>query len=66
MKELSPRQTEIAALVAKGMADKQIAREVGLSIATVRAHIQAAASRIQGNTSPRHRLTVFFLTTDPD
>lgn len=64
--ELSKRQAEIAAFVARGYADKIIARETGLSINTVRVHIQAAAAKIPGNSSPRHRLTLFFLQLKED
>jgi len=39
---------------------------MGLSIHTVRAHIAAAAERIPGPTSPRHRLTLFFIQLAAD
>ena len=58
--ELTPRQTEIAALVARGLPDKVIAARTALSIDTVRFHIQAAAETVGGDGSPRHRLTLWF------
>jgi DNA-binding NarL/FixJ family response regulator len=63
---LSVRQAEIAALVAKGHPVKVIAHETGLSIKTVQEHIYQAASKIPGNATPRHRLTLWFfgITTD--
>lgn len=58
--KLSTRQAQIVERVARGLPDKRIAHELGISIATVRAHIQAVAYRIPGDQSPRHRLTLFF------
>lgn len=63
---LSTRQAEIAALVARGHPDKIIAAETGLSIKTVQAHIQAAVAKIPGNTSPRHKLVLWFFGIDDD
>jgi DNA-binding CsgD family transcriptional regulator len=36
----SPRQREIVALIAAGMADKEIAKQLKVSTATVRTHLQ--------------------------
>jgi DNA-binding NarL/FixJ family response regulator len=36
---LSPRESQVLALVAKGMANKQIARQLGISERTVKAHL---------------------------
>jgi len=38
-KNLSPRQSEILALMAEGYSDKEIARKIGVSYPTVRTHI---------------------------
>lgn len=57
---LSKRQAEIMAYVARGTPDKVIAKETGLAIDTVRAHINAAAARLPGHTAPRHKLTLWF------
>lgn len=64
---LTTRQAQVVERVAKGLPDKRIAHELGLSIDTVRHHIQEAALRIPGEGRPRHRLTLFFFnvtTTD--
>lgn len=37
--EISPRQAEILALVAEALSNKQIAHQLGISEATVKAHI---------------------------
>jgi DNA-binding CsgD family transcriptional regulator len=36
----TPRQAEIVALIASGLEDKEIARQLGVSVATVRTHLQ--------------------------
>jgi DNA-binding NarL/FixJ family response regulator len=36
----SPRQAEIVSLVAGGLGDKQIAQRLGVSVSTVRTHLQ--------------------------
>jgi len=38
-KNLSPRQSEILALMSEGYSDKEIARKIGVSYPTVRTHI---------------------------
>lgn len=62
--ELSHRQTQVVERVARGLPDKRIAAELGISIDTVRFHIQAAAARIPGDSTPRHRLTLWFISLD--
>jgi DNA-binding CsgD family transcriptional regulator len=61
MPDLTPRQMEVARLVALGNDHKQIAKKLGISPRTARAHIEQAAARIPGTTPPRHRLTFFLL-----
>lgn len=58
---LTPRQQEIASLVARGMSSRQIADRTGLSEETVNVHIKQAAQRLGGETRPRHQLTLWFL-----
>jgi len=36
---LSPREREVALLVARGLANKEIARDLGLSAGTVKLHV---------------------------
>ena len=44
--ELTPRETEVLALVRQGLANKQIARRLGISERTVKAHLTSAFARI--------------------
>ena len=43
---LSPRQREVACLASDGLTNKQIARELGLSPATVKLHLAAACVKL--------------------
>jgi len=43
---LSPQQTRIVKLILQGKADKQIAREMGLRVPTVRAHLTRVFHRL--------------------
>lgn len=63
---LTRRQREVAELVARGLSDKAIARELDCSVRTVEAHIAEAARRIEGEGRPRHRLTLWFLSPEQD
>lgn len=58
--KLSTRRAEVAALVAKGKPDKQIAATLGISVRTVQRHVQDAAARIPGNITPRRKLLLLF------
>lgn len=44
--KLSPRELEVLALIADGMENKQIARELGISEATVKTHVRGAFERL--------------------
>jgi len=44
--DLSPRETDVLILVAKGLANKQIAQQLGISEKTVKAHLVSAFQRI--------------------
>jgi DNA-binding NarL/FixJ family response regulator len=43
---LSPRETAVAGLAAQGLADKEIARRLNVSFATVRAHLDNAFAKL--------------------
>lgn len=62
---LTPRQVEIAALVAKGLSNKAIARETDLSLDTVDSHLRNIANRVPGPGTPRYKALIFFLSLDP-
>lgn len=65
---LTPRQREVAELVALGMRTKAIARTLGISVHTAKNHIEQAAQRLPGHGPPRHRLSfwVFTLSLEDD
>jgi DNA-binding NarL/FixJ family response regulator len=44
--ELTPRETEVLSLVRQGLANKQIARRLGISERTVKAHLTSTFQRI--------------------
>jgi DNA-binding NarL/FixJ family response regulator len=66
MTDLTRRQAEVVALVARGLSDKAIARDMGLSVHTVREHIEGAASRIPGDQRPRSKLSLWFFNLTDD
>lgn len=49
MSQLTTRQREIAGFVAQGLRDKEIARELCLSIHTVRWHLREATRRTRAS-----------------
>jgi two-component system nitrate/nitrite response regulator NarL len=53
-KILSPREREIALLVSRGLSNKDVARELGLSPGTVKIHLHSIFMKL-GETS-RHGL----------
>lgn len=59
---LTPRQRQVAELVADGLSNKAIARELGISIETVRVHLRQAAERVPFRCRRRHALTLFVLS----
>ena len=63
---LTPRQRDVAELVARGLSNKAIARETGLAISTVKEYIGAAASRLPGDGRPRFKLIVFVISGEQD
>lgn len=63
---LTERQLEVARLVAEGKSNKRIARELGVSVETVKAHVRDAAARMPGDGPPRYRVLVFALSLESD
>lgn len=66
MNELTSRQAEIARLVARGLSNRAIARETGLALDTVKAHVSEAAARIPGDGRPRYRLILWVLNVSDE
>ena len=61
---LTPRQREVAELVARGLSNKKIAHNLGISVETVNAHVRNAAERIPIAGRQRYRLILWVLTLD--
>jgi DNA-binding NarL/FixJ family response regulator len=59
MPALTAREREIAALIARGLTNRQIARQLFVSVRTVEAHV----SRILDKLSVRSRSAIATLTT---
>jgi DNA-binding CsgD family transcriptional regulator len=62
---LTPRQREVAELVARGCTAKTIARRLDISPVTAEAHIRNAAARLPDDARrARERLIFFILDED--
>lgn len=61
MSSLSPRQKEVAALIAAGLADKQIANALGISEGTLDVHKSAIFRRL--GVHCRAAVAVRFITS---
>lgn len=59
---LSPRQAQIACMVADGVGRKIIASRLGISLKTVDNHITDICNKIEGEARPIVRITRFVLT----
>jgi DNA-binding NarL/FixJ family response regulator len=55
--KLSPQQERVLSLHAHGLADKEIAERLGLSLRTVRAHMHGAMARLGARTRGEGVLT---------
>lgn len=53
---LTPKQQEVAALVAAGLTNAQVARRLNCSVHTVRAHLRVIALRLPGPQRLRYRI----------
>jgi DNA-binding NarL/FixJ family response regulator len=58
-KVLSPREREVALLVAGGLSNKEVARELGLSVGTVKIHVHNIFKKLR--TKTRYSLIVHSL-----
>jgi two-component system, NarL family, nitrate/nitrite response regulator NarL len=59
-KILSPREVQIALLISRGLSNKDIARELGLSLGTIKIHVHNIFRKL-GEKS-RHRIIVRYGT----
>lgn len=68
MTDLTERQAQVAAMVARGFTDKQIAGELGMAYNTVRIHVAALAFRLglPGGQNTRVLITRWWLRTHSD
>ncbi len=55
LEQLSPRETEVLRLIARGYTYKEIARELGIAAKTVESHVSSVLRKLQLST--RHQLT---------
>jgi DNA-binding CsgD family transcriptional regulator len=60
-RQFSPRQAQIVSLVAEGRGDKEIAERLGVSVSTVRTHLQRLYREI-GVHSRSRAVATWFLT----
>jgi non-specific serine/threonine protein kinase len=58
--DLTPREAEVAALIARGYSQKRVAHELGISPHTINGYVQSVAARIPGNEAPRARIMIYF------
>jgi DNA-binding NarL/FixJ family response regulator len=47
---LSPREREIALLVARGLSNKEVARKLGLSHGTIKSHVHSILQKLGART----------------
>jgi len=55
-KNLSPREGEVALLVARGLSNKEVARELGISGGTVKIHMHSIFQKL--GTKSRYSLVI--------
>jgi predicted transcriptional regulator len=58
---LSPREREVAILIARGLTNKEIARELGLTPGTVQQHLHRASLKLRQFLTPGVRLRELIL-----
>src|SRR5574337_58863 len=63
---LTPQQFRVMSMIAEGLLNKQIARELGVSEATVKAHMTAIMRKLGVNNRTQVALIASHLAVDPD
>lgn len=63
VEDLTPRQAEVAELMARGLSYKRVAKELAISPRTVQEHVYAVAEALPGNAAPSKRVAIWFATT---
>jgi DNA-binding NarL/FixJ family response regulator len=63
---LSPRQTEVAILVVRGLSNKGIAKETGLALKTVEEYLSRICERLGGEGKPRVRIIRWYYSENRD
>jgi two-component system nitrate/nitrite response regulator NarP len=61
-KNLSPREGEVASLVARGLSNKEVARELGISGGTVKIHMHSIFQKL--GTKSRYSLVILVGSRD--
>jgi DNA-binding NarL/FixJ family response regulator len=64
MADLTPRERQVAELIARGLTVKAAARALDVSPSTVEVHIRNAAAKLCGAGPPRHRITIHVITSE--
>ena len=62
---LPPRQRQVLELIAKGLLNKQIAYELGVSEATIKAHVSAVLQKLGVDSRTQAVILLSRIGTDP-
>lgn len=57
---LTPRELQVAERVADGKSHKRVAKELGISPETVRAHVFGAARKLPGEGRPSFKIARYY------
>jgi DNA-binding NarL/FixJ family response regulator len=63
MGQLSPREHEVAVLVARGWSNKEVARELGLVVGTVKVHMNRIIKKLNVKTRYQVMMTMMRLSS---
>ena len=57
-RDLTPREQQVAGLVAQGLQNSEVAKQLGLSLSTVKRHVQSAMTKL--NAQNRAHLAAIY------